>query len=466
MTNLSYLAKKAPLFSLAEGDFSGKNFLQDVAFFQKKIQQINKTQINAVVLSESNTYRFSVRLFALAQHGITIYIPNNSQPETLKELQQFSQFSAGSANFPAGFYSLERSVIDDENDIADKSQLSNTLMWPTTGKLIFSTSGSTGKAKLIEKHWWQLNKELSCLITTFAEHSQSINAESTFITTVPHHHIYGMLFRLLWPLKISATLERQIDYPESALNLLKANNNIVLISSPAFLKRLSKDNVFSPYTSNFNRIFSSGGKLDDNDALTLAQQLSLGITQVYGSTESGGIAHRQVTTLPAEPWTVFHDITIKCHDTTQQLLLNSPYLTDSSTITAHNWFVMDDIIELISPQQFNLLGRTDRTVKIEDKRVNLSDIEASLMVHPWVDEARIIVKQGQRDVLAAVIVLTPTGKMAQSELSKFQMNLQLKQTLSEKFNALCLPKKWRYLNELPYNPQGKLTQAALEKVFD
>ena len=249
-----------------------------------------------------------------------------------------------------------------------------------------------------------------------------------------------------------------IEFPEQGLAQLQGTNRCTLVSSPAFLKRLATNNSFETEKSKITHIFSSGGPLSDEDAIQLYRQLNIGITQVYGSTESGGIAYRQVNSLPASFWQPFNGIEISVNGD-QQLLLRSPYIAEPSML-------MDDRVELADDQQFKLCGRVDRTVKLEEKRVNLSEMEASLTQHDWVSEAKVLVLNGKRQQLAAVVALTSIGQAEFESTSRFSFNRQLNQWLAERFETIVRPRKWRYVQELPYNAQGKLVQATMEKLFE
>ena len=46
-----------------------------------------------------------------------------------------------------------------------------------------------------------------------------------------------------------------------------------------------------------------------------------------------------------------------------------------------------------------------------------------------------------------------------------QLSDALKQWLLYEFEAVCVPRKWRYLDELPYTPEGKLLLKELEQYF-
>jgi len=64
------------------------------------------------------------------------------------------------------------------------------------------------------------------------------------------------------------------------------------------------------------------------------------------------------------------------------------------------------------------------------------------------------------------VVLTPSGQQYLQDNGKLAVNNALKQHLLSDIERICLPKKWRYLTEFPYNSQGKLVLNDLEKLFD
>ncbi len=79
-----------------------------------------------------------------------------------------------------------------------------------------------------------------------------------------------------------------------------ASTETTLISSPALLKRLTEEHQ----PSALRCVFSSGGPLP-NDAANHSQQLFGDYPlEVFGSTETGGIAYRQQLSA-TQPWTLF-----------------------------------------------------------------------------------------------------------------------------------------------------------------
>ncbi|EVU16561.1 AMP-binding enzyme family protein, partial [Vibrio parahaemolyticus V-223/04] len=99
-------------------------------------------------------------------------------------------------------------------------------------------------------------------------------------STVSHQHIYGLLFRVLWPLCSARPFSaRNLEFPEQIVH--HADADTTLVSSPALLKRLSEEH--NPVA--IRCVFSSGGPLS-NQAAQHSQLLfgSLPI-EVFGSTE-------------------------------------------------------------------------------------------------------------------------------------------------------------------------------------
>jgi 3-hydroxymyristoyl/3-hydroxydecanoyl-(acyl carrier protein) dehydratase len=111
--------------------------------------------------------------------------------------------------------------------------------------------------------------------------------------------------------------------------------------------------------------------------------------------------------------------------------------------------------------RFSLLGRTDRIVKLEEKRISLDAIEQALQASPFVIQARIIALQAPRMRLAAFVVLSEGGRALLAAGGKLACNRALRDVLEQSVEAVAVPRRWRYLDALPVNAQGKTTQADL-----
>src|SRR5204862_500917 len=108
-----------------------------------------------------------------------------------------------------------------------------------------------------EQSWPELIVAASRVSAALAAAGGARIGEARFYSTVSHRHVYGMLFRLLWPLlhrRPFATFD--LEYPEQLLGLERSTH--VLVSSPALLKRIGH---LSDLSAAWRAIFSSGGLL-------------------------------------------------------------------------------------------------------------------------------------------------------------------------------------------------------------
>jgi acyl-coenzyme A synthetase/AMP-(fatty) acid ligase len=227
-----------------------------------------------------------------------------------------------------------------------------------------------------------------------------------------------------------------------------------LISSPALLKRLTEEHQ----PSALRCVFSSGGPLP-NDAANHSQQLFGDYPlEVFGSTETGGIAYRQQLSA-TQPWTLFPGVEAALNHE-NCLKLRSPHIDENA------WYQTADECYFHDSISFELRGRTDRIVKVEEKRVSLVEVEKRLEQLPWVKESAVIpMEDAGRLSLFAVIVLTNEGDQTLQELGKGKFWLALRKALRNWLEPIAIPRKFRVLDEIPLNSQGKRQIAEIEKLF-
>ena len=366
-------------------------------------------------------------------------------------------------------------------------------------RLTLCTSGSSGEAKLIDKSLRQLSNEVAALERLWGE----TLGDAVIVASVAAQHIYGLLFRVLWPLCAGrAFLRRAQPFPEDMQRIslaitrgvgsiaseedarreearprsLQAVNEqaeplinaaacaqpavassapgFAWVASPALLKRMG-DNLDWTALQPLRQLFSSGGALPTEAAQLLHTQLGQWPTEIYGSSETGGIAWRQGDT----PWQPFAGIELDVN-AEGALRLTSPYLP------AGHCEQTADAVELQADGRFVLRGRLDRIVKLEEKRISLPKLEQALIAHAWVDDARLGVLQQGRAFLGALLALSPAGVHALRNQGRRSVTDTLRQHLAGHCEAIALPRRWRLLSQLPYSSQGKLAQARVEAVLN
>ncbi len=395
---------------------------------------------------------FSTILFALWSLGKTAYLPGSRQPALLEVLAKEVDAFIGDFDGLMPTPILSNQPDTSATPLAD---LSNVLIDPDAVLLQVYTSGSSGKPQAIPKTIKQLSSEVQHLQTLWGEQLNS----SLVLATVSHQHIYGLLFRVLWPLAAGACFDAQAcEYLEEIKFRAWQDWPLSLVSSPTHLSRIPAE-LDQNTLQKLRNIFSSGAPLQRQDSLLACSRMGTPISEIYGSSETGGIAWRQHTPEDEALWQVMPGVIVRQDNKQECLQVCSEHLSTAG------WQQTSDRVFFNTNGEFSLLGRIDRIVKVEGKRVSLDEIEAWLLKHPAVESARLIMLQGQRAEIASVVVLSADAKKELAKNGKRHLNEQLKNYCSQRFERPLLPRRWRYIDQLPANSQGKFEHRKLIELF-
>ncbi len=395
-----------------------------------------------VALHFEDTLHAAAALFGAWHAGKTVWWPGDALPATAQRLSDRVGSFAG--DWP--------SRPDATATVADAPQPDWQPLDPRSPQLVVFTSGSSGEPTAIPKQLHQLFDEVRALEAEFGARLDG----ATVHATVSHQHIYGLLFRVLWPLAAGRpTAAQRVAYLE---DLHAAPGRIVLIASPAHLKRLQLA-ITGDLPERLAAVFSSGGPLPADALGPCAERLGRTPIEVYGSSETGGVAWRQRPpgAGDAEPWRALPGVEWRLND--GQLQLRSAHIGGDA------WYTAADHARA-EGEGFVLLGRADRIVKVEEKRVSLAAVEQALTVSGQVQEARALLLPGSRQELGVVLVPTAEAWASIEQAGRSTWLAPLRERLAAQLEATVRPRRWRLVSELPANTQGKTTQAALQALFD
>ncbi|WP_411725916.1 AMP-binding protein [Methyloglobulus sp.] len=440
-TPLSQCAlEQAPDLSVAhyQGQRIGRvDFSRDVA--GKAAVLVRRPEMEYALYYEE-AYPFAVMLFALWHSGKAVWIAANNRPATAEKLMQQGCHLLG--DWPSGKALLLPSA---------EGTMALSALDLQRSPLTLYTSGSTGQPQAIQKELWQFQREVDTL-----EQQWGIElARSQVLATVSHQHIYGLLFRVLWPLVSGRCFHSKLYLsPESMLKAAheqsaqsaQSSQSSYWVASPAQLKRLDELMPWSEI-SRLKAIFSSGGTLDIDVARQIEQQSGQKLIDIYGSSETGGIAWRKPVS--DERWLPFPGVTL-APSADQQYLLHSPYLPEGTPC------FLQDQLELCKDGRFSLLGRIDRIVKVEEKRLSLNEMEQALQQSGRVRQAHCRLWIDKRARIVAVVILTAQGLDTIRQHGRGALIKQLRNQLLNGFETVVLPKKWLFINQLPLSAQGKI----------
>jgi acyl-coenzyme A synthetase/AMP-(fatty) acid ligase len=440
-----------PVALAADGMRCWGDFRNDVGTLAA---QINKGAGKSWLLISDDAYALAVALLALLYTGRRAMLPSNLQGGHLVEL-------AKSADGVL-FHQVEGPATANGLAIlADHSNRDTAVLTPPDPEscaIQLYTSGSTGQPEAIRKPLRCLEAEVEVLESVFGG-----GAARSVLATVPPFHIYGLLFRVLWPLAAGrAFAANVVQFPGELAPAAERQPAPLLVSSPAFLKRALPVLDLNRLDGLLHGVFSSGGPLPSEVAAAYNSKLRHKVVEVYGSTETGGIGYRTVTSeRPLQPWTPLPGVRVGLSIDMSAITVDSPFLPGPGE------FKTGDCGEILPDGRFALAGRTDRVIKLEERRISLVEIEDRLASCGEVSEARVLTlaATGERAQLGAAVVPSEQGWANLATEGKHAFRQILQAALTPHVEALAIPKKWRFLRRLPETTNGKITEGTLQTLF-
>lgn len=440
-----------------------KDFLYETAKIRAYLSKQN-TSIDKYLLHVEDYWSFLCMFVSLLQLKKTVYLTQNISSAFMDEILESDMLFCTDIDIndkDIEFSDKIKKVSINVNDIVNKDAIYYNLtdkeardtppIIDTETKIYLYTSGSTGHPKAVLQRMRGFEADNAFIISKWGEEIKS----KILSSTVSQHHIYGFLFSTSLPFTLGIPFRRKrIQYVEE-FNSMQNEENLI-ITTPAFLKRAVEIEERLPLKDTF--IFTSGGACNEELARKTGKVFGVYPLEVYGSTETSGIAYRRQDT-DGIKWTVFDNAKIwlgedKC------LRIISPYIKDP------NGFATSDLAEIDEDGRFILKGRADSIVKIEEKRISLTEVEKRIMQTGFVKDVKVIALESDvRQYLAAVIVLNEEGKAKFKALDKHLINEYFHNYLLKYFENVTLPKKYRYVDSIPVDSQGKKHKEEIAALF-
>ena len=389
-----------------------------------------------VLLIFEDRFAFAAALLGAWRAQRAVLLPPNGQLDTIRALAHRPDVAAFLHDRPGSEDGEDVSaLLAGPPDASDVEPLAPELHVAT-----LATSGSTGAHQLLPKSAAQLLGEAATLAAQFG-----LGPSDRIAATVPSHHIYGLLFGVLAPLRGGAAFLRETPvHAEAVVAAVDRHGATHLVSVPAHLRALE---ALAPAPHTLRRVFSAGAPLPADTARVVARVLGVPVTEAYGSSETGGIAWREDV---AAPWRPFPGVTVAADDD-GQLLLDSPLLASDSPRPLR----CPDRIAVREDGRFDLLGRADDTVKVGGKRVAIGEIEARALAVPGVRDAAAIA-EASGAARGTEIWLGVAGDVPAD---------RIRAELARWLDPTTLPRRIRVVESLPREDNGKLTRRRLRGLF-
>ena len=292
-----------------------------------------------------------------------------------------------------------------------------------------TTSGTTERPRYVTKTLDQLLDELAVLARVFPP-------ARAVLSTVPLSHLYGLLFGALLPLRLGARIvSHDALLPADLAAVIEREHVDLLISTPAHLRAMATATMPAGL-----RVISSGARMPADLHAALAERHGWHVTDIYGSTETGGIATRSD---PRHAWTPLPGVRVESLG--ERVAVESPWCPRSE---------LDDRIEVLADGTFQHLGRSQELVKIAGKRAEARALEAAVLALPGISDAAVLVHgaQGKEPRVALAVVGT-----AERDAITAAIRAQ--------FDAVFAPKIIRSVARIPRTDRGKLDATALRALL-
>ena len=395
-----------------------------------------------VCLCTENKAVIAASILASLSGACKLVLPYAFSAHALMEMYEAVGFDAAIADHPEDLPGVEiiTPLAGRQDDIAPE-----TMRDPDKPFLSLFTGGSTGKPKVWSKTPRNLLAEAFYLRDKY-----DITSRDLLASSVPPHHIYGLLFSVLLPLLAHArVLPEVFAFPQEIISTVNRQKVTVLISVPVHYRSLKVENLSLP---SLRMAFSSSGVLNRADAAFFLKKTGLGITEIYGSTETGGIASRNMTE-NTESWLAADVVSWRLSG--KRLAVKSDFVSGEMERDMDGFCVTGDEVQPDKNNRFMLLGRADGIVKVAGKRVDLLEVQNKIQTLPLVRDVVVIglpAEKGRENIIAALVACDLTES-------------QLRKMMLEKLEPYAMPRRIKIVPHITRTATGKTDFRRVEKIF-
>jgi acyl-coenzyme A synthetase/AMP-(fatty) acid ligase len=387
----------------------------------------------SVCLYTENKAVVAAAVLAALAGACTLILPYAFSTRALMEMHDSTGFDAAIADRPEELPGVEN-VTPLAGNLADLNP--ENMRHPDEPFLKLFTGGSTGKPKVWSKSPRNLLTEAFYLRDKF-----QLTNKDIFISTVPPYHIYGLLFSVLTPFVAQAHVLPEIyNFPQEIISTVCRHKATVLVSVPIHYRSLKVDNLSLPP---LKIAFSSSGMLNRADAAHFLKKTGLGIHEIYGSTETGGIATRNIIE-NKESWTPLDVVSWRMSG--KRLAVRSDFVSREMEKDADGFCVTGDEVQPEKNNRFILLGRADGIVKVAGKRVDLLDVQNKIQTLPGVRDTVVVAlpaEKGRESMIAALVACEHN-------------EIHLKKMILEKVEPYAMPRIIKIVPSIKRNATGKI----------
>lgn len=302
-------------------------------------------------------------------------------------------------------------------------------------RLTFRTSGSSGVPKPCPHALATLRQETAHLATLFPGRRRVLCA-------VPSHHIYGFLFGVLLPQDLGLSHDAVVDVRgrTPAWLLRSAEPGDLVVAYPEFWGAVAQS--LTTMAPDVVGVTSTAPCPDDVAAQVVVDGLAR-LVQVYGASETGGIASREA---PRQPYTLFPHWRLVPGE--------PPCLLRTLPGGEVQAFQPQDVLVPVDEHRFGITGRQDQAVQVGGINVFPERVREVLRRHPAVEDAAVRLMRPDEGTRLKAFVVPRAGCG--------DLLADLQDWVARELPAPERPKAFRVGPRLPTGPSGKAADWSLD----
>ena len=398
-----------------------------------------------VCLCTTDRMATTAALLATLAGGPALVMPHAHSETVLAELHRLIHFDLAIVDrahpLPPGTRGIDLTALEPgAKDLASAPPLAPDSPW-----VHLFTGGSTGTPQLWTKTVCNLLGEAAYLQKAFA-----VSAGDRILTTSPPYHIYGLLYSVLVPLLANAGVMTDTPaFPGELAAAVKKETPTILVTVPAYYRTL-KNHLAGK--SRLRMAFSSASPLADSDADAFRQATGVPIYDVYGSTETGGLA-AQCRATGETGYTPFACVDLQVHN--ERLWVRSDFLSPQLPVNEQGYFEAADRVTDCQDGTFTVIGRADGVIKVGGKRVDMAAIQARLLELEAVRDALVFARPTATGRGNEILALVETDRPG----------ADIKRELGANLETHARPRVIRTVTKMPVTHTGKYDRQAIARLF-
>jgi acyl-coenzyme A synthetase/AMP-(fatty) acid ligase len=306
------------------------------------------------------------------------------------------------------------------------------------------TSGSTGQPVPHGKRWDLLVANIRGAARRIAEYLGRADLQGvTVVGTVPAQHMYGFESTVLLSLVggASFTSERPFFAQDIVRVLASVPRPRVLVTTPLHLKTLLDAGIDLPAV---DLVLSATAPLSPQLAARAEAAMAGTLVEIYGCTEAGQVATRRPTV--QTEWQTHAGIVLAGDG--EEVIVSGGHVPEPTRLA--------DVLQVLSPTRFRLLGRSNDLINVAGKRSSLSHLNHHLNSIPGVqDGAFWLPPDADADAVVRLVAFVVAPDVSRQALLD---------ALRERVDAAFLPRRMLWLDSLPRDGTGKLPASRLAEL--